>query len=294
MEELRICAFIDALGTSSIFLGDDSDKRNNMIKLINRISDRNAAQSFNHENMDFATIARPTPQITTFSDNVALSCIFNNIKSNYKVGNEVKIIEEDSLTFFQAMITQIISITWEALRYGILFRGGICLGNLVHNNDMIAGDALVKAVLLEKETSEARIEVQREIIDLLDENKSILNDFFKKACFEEIEGRWFVKVFGYHELVFHDHNYFMEQEGLEKHTDKRDVLKYYSERVAKEYNNVLKDNNEKTIAKWDWFLADLERNFKTSEEWTGLPDSFNSMFGPIIEQTKWTEKIDPR
>jgi|LGOV01.1.fsa_nt_gb hypothetical protein len=295
MEEIRICAFVDALGTSSIFLGDDSDKRNNMIKLIKRISNRNAAQSFNCQNMVFAVAGSPTPQITTFSDNIALSCTFNNIKSTLRVGNETKVIREHSGTFIQAMITQIISIVWEALRYGILFRGGICLGNLVHNNEIIAGDALVKAVILEKETKEARIEVQQEIMDLVDDGgEPLIDDMLKKYCFEEIDGKWFVKIFGYHELIFHDHNYFMEQEGLKIITDKRDVLKYYSKRIAEEYKHVLNDENKKTIAKWNWFLDDLERNFKTSEVWMDLDNSFDSMFGEILEKTSWTEKIHVR
>lgn len=292
MEEKRICAFIDALGTSGIFLGAKNEKKKNMLKLISRISKRNASQSFNQQQMQFALIERPSPQITTFSDNIVLSCTFGAIESVMKVGNDVMTVEEDSATFFRAMIAQIVSITWDALRYGILFRGGICLGDLVHNDEIIAGEALVKAVKLEAETKEARIEVQKEIMTLRDsKGKLLIDDTMKECCFEKVDGRWFVKVFGYHQGIFYEHNYFMEQDGLNTHKDRRDVLMYYSECIASEYSNVLKQNDKTVVAKWNWFIDDLERSFKTTEGWISLEDSFEAMFGAIIKETEWTEKM---
>ena len=88
-----------------------------------------------------------------------------------------------------------------------------------------------------------------------------------------------------------DHNYFQEQDGNPTATEKRDILRFYSDKISKEYASTLKSGNKRAITKWNWFIDELERKFKTCDSWRSLENSFESMFSLIKERTNWKEKI---
>ena len=290
-EELRVCAFIDTLGTSDIFLNNTTGKKQELIRLIRKLVERNASHSMNTQNLGLGLVSSPTPQITAFSDNIAISFPLTPIYQTIQYGNESQRIAHGPENFASALLTQIISIVWEALRYGILFRGSICVGNLFHDDQVICGDALVKAAYLEKKTEYPRIEIQKEVLALKkDDGKPLFNDYLS-SCIEEYDGRFFLDTYGYHELIFMDHNYFQERDGNPTTKDKRDILRFYSDKISREYEAILKSGNNKVIEKWDWFIDELERKFKTSDIWQKLDDSFDSMFNLIKERTDWKEKI---
>jgi hypothetical protein len=260
MEELRVCTFFDVLGTREIMMGADTERRNSLITLIRTLQERTSNYSPNAQNLGLGVVFSPSAQTTTFSDNVAVSFPIESLKLSGSVGNKPHMFYIEASHFFEHLLIQIIGAVWDGLKIGVLFRGGISVGRLIHDDKIIAGEALVKAVELEKYTKLPRIELAQEVIELLDEKDNpIITDSIKESL-ENVDGRWFVKTLDLHVGYWRDHNWYLQQQGKEQE-DIPSVLGRIRTTLDSENKKVLEEGNLCVIEKWDWFMSQFEDAF---------------------------------
>jgi len=278
VEEIRICAFFDVLGTREIMLGEDEERRNSLIELVRKLSSNSSSYSANAENLGSAVIMRPSAQSISFSDNVAVSFPIKRLNIPGTVGNKPHTFFVEASSFFENILIQTIIAVWDGLKIGVLFRGGISVGRLVHDDEIIAGEALVKAVELEKETKWPRIEVSPEIIELADElGNPVVSDDIKRDCLEEIDGKWFVKSLALQIGYWRDHNWYREQEGLPPE-EIPIVLRQIKSKLDLEFKHVMDGSNQAAIDKWKWFMPALKKAFE-SGNWNLIPGAHEAICG---------------
>ena len=261
MEELRVCAFFDVLGTREIMMGRDTAKRHALINLIRRLDEKTSEYSAGVQNLGLGVVFSPSAQTTTFSDNVAVSFPLERMALNGSMGNKPHTFYIETSQFFDHLLIQIISAVWDGLKIGVLFRGGVSVGKLVHDDNIIAGEALVKAVELEKHTKFPRVEISQEVMKLVDgKGNSVLSDDLKESL-ECIDDRWFVKTLDLHIGYWRDHNWYRKQ----KNEDPEDipfVLRRIKSTLDGEYESAKKSADNSVIEKWDWFMNKFEKSFK--------------------------------
>ena len=133
--ERRVCAFIDIMGFAGLV--DSSESRPDLVVEISRVLEEVRAAS---------PIGRGTRNRgVVFSDSIVLS-------------SEV----EPAAIWSLLMSTAIVSINLAAL--GVLARGGISLGSLVHSESQVFGPAMVSAYRLESSVAlYPRVVVQKEL-----------------------------------------------------------------------------------------------------------------------------------
>lgn len=261
MEEIRICAFFDALGTSNIMKSDEVKRRNALIELIRKLEKNTASYSPGVENLGLGVVFRPSAQITTFSDNVAISFPLKRMSIEGSISNKPHTFYIESSQFFEHLLIQCINAVWDGLKLGILFRGGITLGRLVHDDKIIAGEALVKAAELEKATKYPRFEIDTEIVDAVDsEGNKVVSDDIKESL-ECIDGRWFVKVLDLHIGYWRDHNYYRSLEGKVPE-EIPPVLIRIKKTLDHEYEKVIACGRLSEIEKWKWFMNEFASSFQ--------------------------------
>lgn len=124
MEEMRVCAFFDVLGTREIMMGDDVERRNALVALIIQLQEKTSSYSSNAQNLGLGVVFTPSAQTTTFSDNVAVSFPTECLNLNGTIGNKPHTFYIEASRFFEHMLIQIISAVWDGLKIGVLFRGG--------------------------------------------------------------------------------------------------------------------------------------------------------------------------
>ena len=274
MEELRVCAFFDVLGTREIMMGSDTARRQALISLIRKLEERTINYSAGIQNLGLGVVFSPSAQTTTFSDNVAVSFPLERMSLNGTIGNKPHTFYIETSQFFDHLLIQIISAVWDGLKIGVLFRGGVSVGRLVHDDKIIAGEALVKAVELEKYTKYPRIEISQEVMDLADEKgNSVISDDLKESL-ECIDGRWFVKALDLHIGYWRDHNWYRKQKG-EESEEIPTVLTRIRSALDVEYESAKKSENESVTDKWDWFMQKFERSFQEGY-WPEINGAFES------------------
>lgn len=145
---------------------------------------------------------------------------------------------------------------------------------MIHDDKIIAGEALVKAVELEKHTKLPRIEVAQEVIELLDESGNpVVTDSIKEAL-EEIDGRWFVKTLDLHVGYWRDHNWYLQQQGKEQE-DIPAVLGRIRTTLDAENKKVIEEDNSCAIEKWNWFMSQFEDAFRKGN-WPQIEGAYDA------------------
>ncbi len=278
MEDIRICAFFDALGTRDIMLGNDEPRRQALIELVRRLADRKGSYRANVQNLRLGIAMSPTAQSTTFSDNVAVSFPLRRMNLPGTVGNQPHTFYIGAAQFFEHLLAQIITAVWDGLKIGVLFRGAITVGRLVHDDEIIAGEALVTAVELEKATKWPRIEIASDVITLVDDaGQAIVNDDIKNECLEQIEGKWFVQSLAFHAGYWRDHNWYRQQRG-EQPEEIPAVLARIRECLDNEFVRVHKHGTDSAQKKWEWFMQNIEDAFQ-SGNWHLIPGALEAICG---------------
>lgn len=261
VEEQRICGFFDALGTKQIMLGNDVKRREALIRLVRKFSQSVEDYSANAQNLGLGVGFAPSAQVTCFSDNVAISLPLTQLELPGRLGNMRHVHRLEARYFFEHLLIQAVVGVWDGLKLGILMRGGISFGRLVHDGEIIAGEALVKAVELEKETFLPRIELDREIINLVDSRGvAIVSHEIRRDCLYEADGRWFVNVLGYHFGYWRDHHWFRQQQGLPPQSIP-DALFEIRATLRKEFEMVKSGRDCRDLQKWEWFLREFDASF---------------------------------
>lgn len=250
MEEKRICAFIDILGFKNEILKNDAQRRAKIINLIKKISNDDIEQGMHTENFGPASMSYPSAEVTSFSDNIVISSNLIPIKRQYKLGLEIKEIFEEPAMIVEHIFIKIIAVYWEALHMGLLFRGGITVGRLYHKDRVVVGEALINSYELEKETFYPRIEVTKEVVDIV-KNMDKIRDL--DTLFVEKEGKYFVNVFTFNIGVWRDYAHYNSMEELEYKT----IIEIVDNIILNAKNNYKKYSNikdDKVASKWKWFL----------------------------------------
>jgi len=201
----------------------------------------------------------PTSQVTTFSDNVAISFPIKRMEHLGHVSGEEHMFYTEASKFFEHLLLQIIIAVWDGLKIGVLFRGAITIGRLTHDNEIIAGEALVTAAKMEKATKHPRIELSPEILTMVDShNDPIVSDFVKESCLEEVDGRWFVKTLDYHLGSWIDHGESRIQRGevAESILDALEKIRFC---LKKEFSVIQENGSKPAVEKWEWFMPEFEK-----------------------------------
>jgi hypothetical protein len=151
--EDRVVAFIDILGFKQLVSGtlsgndlDNVDKIQDLIDAYDSINQILFPENFVDE---FIDIPRRNRNVSIFSDAIAIS---------FKVESDSEVF--DTLDDIKLIIMSLVD-------HGILCRGGIVRGKLIHTDDYIFGPALVEAYTLESEVAVyPRVILDREIVDI--------------------------------------------------------------------------------------------------------------------------------
>ena len=140
MEE-RLLAYIDILGFSSAILNGSEDVKNNATFLIQKLYhfDQNRECLIQNQSIqDGSVYQRMSLEITAVSDSIIISTPY---PKTY-----------DHLTFVLTKLCRYTAkMQAEILEIGFLSRGGITSGKLLHQSSLIVGEAICKAVDLEKD-----------------------------------------------------------------------------------------------------------------------------------------------
>ena len=209
----RIVAFIDILGFESLVRDLEKDER-----LHRRL--QYALQDIKRVKISSLTenTAQKDLEVSVFSDCVAISA------------------ERDN---YHGVIWTAIHLQSSLLVLGILTRGGISKGGLVHEDDILYGEGMIKAYKLESKAAiYPRILIDLEIIELT-------NEYYRSVFFrQDMDGLWYLNPFsiglvpgGADELA---------ADGWDPHEAGLKELKRY---VDKSVSSLTKPDQ---IAKWNW------------------------------------------
>lgn len=209
----RIVAFIDILGFESLVRDLEKDERLHQ-RLQYALQDiKRVKISSLNENT-----AQKDLEVSVFSDCVAISA------------------ERDN---YHGVIWTAIHLQSSLLVLGILTRGGISKGGLVHEDDILYGEGMIKAYKLESKAAiYPRILIDREIIELT-------NEYYRSVFFQQdMDGLWHLNLFsiglvpgGANELA---------ADGWDPHEVGLKELKRY---VDKSVSTLTEPDQ---IAKWNW------------------------------------------
>lgn len=271
LEEKRICAFIDILGFKNEILNSDDERRAKIISLIQDITLEDSQQSMNSQSLGFGMVSHPSAEVTSFSDNIVISANLKPIIDKWKVGNEIKEIENPPTKFIEHIFIKIISVYWRALHLGLLFRGGITIGDLYHKNRVVVGKALIKSYELESKTSYPRIEVSREVVEVL---KELSIDEIDNIILEK-DGKYIVNVFCFHIGVWYDYQHLNNIERLE-YKKIIEIVDNILSMANINYQKYLEEDNIKIADKWKWFIDTMVEEYDKGH-WKVLKDKINKI-----------------
>lgn len=261
-EEKRICAFIDILGFKNEILNSDDERRSKIIQLISEITNEDSQQSMNTVNLGFGQVSHPSAEVTSFSDNIVISCSLEPVIRKFRLGNEVKEIQDTPRHFIDHLFIKIISVYWKALQLGLLFRGGITVGKLYHKNRVVVGEALINSYQLETETSYPRIEISEEVIKIIESHKKYPDEDLESLYLYKDE-KYIVNTFCFHYGLWRDYAYINNIENLELKTI-LDVVDNILIMAQNNYDKYRLKDNQKIADKWKWFIDTMTNEYNRS------------------------------
>lgn len=271
LEEKRICAFIDILGFKNEVLHSDNERRTKIINLIQDIKFEDSEQSMNSESFGFGMVSRPSAEVTSFSDNIVISSNLIPHKRTVQIGNKVQEWEESSIKFIEHIFIKIISVFWRALHLGLLFRGGVTVGNLYHKNGVVVGEALINSYELETNTSYPRIEVSNEVVD-------ILKGYYKDSQIGDLDSlflykddKYIVNVFCFHIGVWWDYQHINNIQGEMEYRTIIEIVDGILNMAKINYFKY-KDNNKRIADKWKWYIDTMSEEYNKGH-WLKIRES---------------------
>ncbi len=271
-ERNSIVAFIDVLGFEEVMLSDDKERREKAIQLLKRVSSYGASHGVRTESLGIGEQIIMNAEVTTFSDNVVLSIPICDVKYNGLGGETIK----SASSFLTQLITLLISIYWQGLHLGMLFRGAITTGRLYHDGDVVAGEGLVKAVSMEKETRWPRIEIDAAILNKKDDRgEALLEQRVREIAIVEENVHYFLNTLGFHIGVWRDYNHFSGKtessweevkQALDRIREQTQSCIDKLERLKKSRTGEASSKTEEAQNKWIWFRDAFEAA-QSGEDW---------------------------
>lgn len=215
----RIIASIDILGFSE-FIDKSTQNENcfnklkNTFKYLLELKNDNDHGTFSQKDID--------KQVTIFSDSIVISYPAD-LKGS---------------TFY--MLQDITHIQLDMMNRGILIRGGVTVGKLIHDDNIVYGPAMVEAHLLEsKEAIYPRVLVSKEVLDNGVENafnnpeeeKKHINSLLR----EDTDGQNFIDFLSQSDEVDGSEEYYYLLE-IVKSTIEKSLVAYKSkDNICKKY-----------------------------------------------------------
>ena len=195
--EERILAFIDILGFKSMIA--ESEKNVNRIKKIHRALEFLKNQEKNEEwSTELVEIEESAQYkgVENFiiSDKISCMCFSDSII--------VSVLAKDKINeYVSTLITRISLIGAKLMTEGILLRGVITIGKLLHSDGIIMGQALIDAYELEKNIAgDARIIISQKLLGKM--NYPIRE---KRYCYpyNEYLTRFDDGCVGFHQMIYY-------------------------------------------------------------------------------------------
>lgn len=239
----RFALYFDFLGASEAAKKWPRERLHAFVDSLKAIATIESAQNISGKAQeDGGYKIHVTPEVTTFSDHIVVSYP--------AVPEETKEVEPIWTPLVCQDSIRILSwVAENALRIGLLIRGGLTFGQLFHENGVVFGKALVDAYELESRTAVyPRIVVSNSVIEKLgpldvgDNADSLLKD---------VDGIWHL-------------NYIrgmMKDYGIRPKPSTPEQAKLWKQAhldtIQKEIENIRQTTNPNValgqIAKWEWF-----------------------------------------
>lgn len=164
--EERIVAFIDILGFKNIIQESEKDlqKLTTINKVLQYLKNHESSSLWGIELMEIEEDAQKKDlKKFSISDTLACTCFSDSIVVSVKI--ETNLVNEIA----SSLIAKLSLIGAQLLTEGILIRGGITIGNLIHSgNGVVMGKALIEAYELElKVAKQARIVLSNKLLGRL-------------------------------------------------------------------------------------------------------------------------------
>lgn len=187
--ENRVTAFIDILGFKELLSGTVDGKNNDVPENIDKIfeSYQTIRDVWNLNEQDSTIgkrVSRASKMITTFSD-----CLVISFKT-----------EEKSEVFYT-----LLEIKWMIMRLiykGILCRGAITHGKLIHTDEVLFGPALAEAYILESRAAlYPRVILHKDIIDIGGKNRAnrhsseMEREYVESLLEKDSDGMYYIDYF---------------------------------------------------------------------------------------------------
>jgi hypothetical protein len=133
-----------------------------------------------------------------------------------------------------------------------LFRGGITVGTLYHKDRVVVGEALINSYQLETETIYPRIEISKEVINIIENYKRYPEENLESLYLYK-DNKYIVNTFCYHSGLWRDYAYVNNIQNLEWKTI-LEVVDNILQMAQDNYEKYLECKNSKIADKWKWFI----------------------------------------
>jgi len=250
--EKRVVVFIDILGFRE-HIKQTTEDNGYFIKLRNCL---NFIANLKIEN-DNEKKKNPENkrEITVFSDSIVIS---------YST-------EFEGSVFW--LLLDVVHIQLEMMKMGILMRGGLTVGNLCHNDNIVYGPAMIEAYELESKAAiYPRVVVNEEVFNIAAQiATAFANDGkithtaatdevqeMKEMCCKDRDGHWFINFLSQSLEVNSVDNYFealatlknLISQEIEKNKLKPSIFLKY-EWLKNYYNEVIAKFSKEEVEKWN-------------------------------------------
>lgn len=189
--EHGIIAFLDMLGFTEKFKASI----NRLSLLSPQIELSNLLDGKFNKNQNLNGSISYRPEVTCVSDSIIVSVPFNQTDEPQEILMRLK-------TFFLAIKT----IIFFCLARGILIRGGISVGELLHKSTIISGIAYIDAVELEKTENHPKVRISEQSIKILgnlsaEGEWNVKKDFSLKR--DNDSSRYWFDILSYYPTGYH-------------------------------------------------------------------------------------------
>ena len=210
--EKRIIAFIDILGFKNLVLHQELDKLDVVVRKLKY-------EFQNNYNGSFFDGAEFKKEVTWFSDSIVMSIEPSAIG--------------DLTSAFYLLLMDMYYFQTELLTSGILCRGGIAYGDVLHNKETIIGPSMIAAYLIESTQKEPTIKIHK------DTRQELIKDCDsdQKMIFDKL-------------LVKHGHSPYYSLNFMM--ADDIDVYKDYKVKVAAVIHKGLQHADTTIKEKYEW------------------------------------------
>jgi len=161
----HIILYVDFLGSKAAIRDWKEEQLEAFATLLHNIAAlRSEFASLTETPVDGATRSVITPAVSTFSDHIVISYPTQHLR---RFGGESSL----SLMGLLPAQTLVSRIAAAAMRFGLLIRGGVTVGQLHHKGGVVLGEAMIEAYELESRVSiYPRIAASRKLYSLIKAN----------------------------------------------------------------------------------------------------------------------------